>query len=108
MITPRLQCTFRHEVLTYDDLEYICVVDEDVGRSVTNDARAVIEFLRGTSHGLGFRPVLCQDTQGQWDGLAHDGQAFTGFYPIGAESLADAIEAIPTPEPSSIGYDPRS
>ena len=108
MTHSNLRCTFTHEVLTYDDLEYIAIVDEDIGRTVTNDAEAVIAFLRGTSHGLGSRPVVYRDTENTWHGLAHDGYGFTGYFAIGASKVTDAIAQIPTPEPASMGYDPRS
>lgn len=108
MFAPTLRCTFKHELLTYEDLEYICVVDEKIGVAVSNDAAAVIAFLRGTAHGLEFRPVIYRDTEGVWHGLAHDGYDFTGFYSIGALNVTEAITCIPTPEPTAIGYDPRS
>ncbi len=56
----------------------IMLVDLDCGKSVTNDAEAVIADLatRGLLRG---RRVIYRDTTGRWDKLLHDGMRFTGF-----------------------------
>ena len=75
-----------------DGQPVILVVDETGelgGRSVTNAAEQVIEYLseRLTDHEGGGMPfdayrVLYRDTIPQWDELEHDGAKFTGFAPL--------------------------
>jgi hypothetical protein len=50
----------------------------DRGKSVTNDAEAVIADLadRGLLRG---RRVICRDTTGRWEEFLHNGTCFTGF-----------------------------
>jgi hypothetical protein len=52
-------------------------LDGDV--SVTNDAEAVVAYV---IHHYGPRRILYRDTDGRWDELRHDGEHFTGFFPI--------------------------
>ena len=104
MIRPCLQATFRYETLVLGDLEYVLVEDCDIGRSVTNDAAAVITFLSGKLGGLGGRPVIYRDTAGRWDCLGHDAERFTGFVGLDADSEVDALERLPTPVPGATGY----
>ena len=59
----------------------IMLEDLDQGRTVTNDADAVIADLaqEGLLRG---RRVIYRDTMGRWDELLHDGTRFTGFRPF--------------------------
>lgn len=61
------------------------VVLEDIGggRSVTNDAEAVVADLAARGFDLTL-PVIYRDTMGAWDGIAVRGGAFAGFYSLGA------------------------
>ncbi len=71
--------------------DFVLVIDQDVGLSVTNDAEAVIEDL-GALGVLEGRRVLYRDTEGSWDELLHDGPRFVSFAVLRAESAEQAIE----------------
>ena len=57
----------------------VCIIDNDNGRSVTNDAEAVIQDLVKAGLDLTSLPVIYRDTCGVWDQLAVENQAFCGF-----------------------------
>ncbi len=59
------------------------------GRSLTNDADAVVAWLAAAGH-LEGRHVLYLDTELHWDELLHDGRRFIGFAP-GAAGLGAAM-----------------
>lgn len=54
----------------------VFLVDNDDGRSVTNDAEAVVSSVLQK---LGNRRIFYRDTMGVWDELVHDGKRFTDF-----------------------------
>lgn len=56
----------------------VWIVDNDDGRSVTNDAERVVAELVAR---FGNRRFFYRDTIGRWDELKHDGRAFVGFAP---------------------------
>lgn len=70
------------------DYEVVLVTNETIfikdldrgGRSVTNDAEAVVERLLETYGKT--RDIVYRDSQGQWDCLLHDGNEFVGFAPF--------------------------
>ena len=64
----------------------------DGGRSVTNDAEAVLAEIDARI-GLGKRLVIYRDTEGTFDGLDHENGAFKGFYPLGRTDLRPALQA---------------
>ena len=72
----------------------IVLEDLDQGRSVTNDARRVIERLAAAGYDLAM-PVIYRDTLGQWDLLqVTDGQ-FSGYGSLGgAKTYAEARVAL--------------
>ncbi len=71
--------------------EFLCLVDSGQGRSITNDAEAVIAELAASGHDLGRKRVLYRDTMGYWDELVvKDGQ-FSRFGPIHETDLSRAI-----------------
>jgi hypothetical protein len=72
---------------------FVVVTDLGTGRSVTNDAAAVLLEL-GRETGLEGKRVIYRDTDGRWDELLHEGVHFRGFAPIGATgTYRDAITA---------------
>ena len=58
------------------------LIDLDQGRTVTNDADAVVLDVLKTHPG---ERIIYRDTDGNWDELRHDGRRFTGFSPLSAE-----------------------
>lgn len=59
--------------------EKVFIVDEDIGRSVTNDAEKVVMELYAE---FGNKRIIYRDTMGRWDELQHDHGYFTGFAPV--------------------------
>jgi hypothetical protein len=86
----------------------IVIYDLCIGRSVTNDADAVIaDFVRlGVDVDL-FR-FLYRDTTGRWDELCVRGGAFAGFNAIGAQTLSDALHACEAEAGSGEAHTPRA
>jgi hypothetical protein len=72
----------------------VCVEDLDDGHcSVTNGAelvvREVIERLPAVrAENL---PIVYRDSTGRWDRLNHRDGEFTGFLPLGASTMEDAV-----------------
>ena len=83
---PRARYTARRE----DDA--IVIEDQDLGRSVTNDAENVIADLREREFDLSL-PVICRDTTSRYDGLTVRAGRFAGFYPLNAAGSTDYGEA---------------
>lgn len=73
----------------------VCVIDEDEGRSVTNDIEAVIADLRRAGVLIAGRCLIYRDSDGVWDGVTLDAELrFVRFYPINERSLDAALKAI--------------
>jgi hypothetical protein len=69
------------EIALVNDI-YIILVDQDIGRSVTNDARNVVHCLQDRiPGGIGKRTVVYRDTTGRFDKILVDAGAFAGFAP---------------------------
>jgi hypothetical protein len=62
----------------------ICIVDQNRGRSVTNDAEYVIEDLHEKGLDLDKLPVIYRDTLGVWDQLRVEKGEFLDFHSLGA------------------------
>lgn len=75
-----MRSTYTLELATSMEGRLVALVrDQDIGRSVTNDAEnVVLEVLRGSA----VERILYRDTELNWDELCHDGKEFTGFAPI--------------------------
>lgn len=73
-----------------DGDDVIVVTDLCRGRSVTNDAEAVVAGLAGQFDMRARRVVYC-DTAGRWDGMAVTCGRFTGFVMLGAASREEAV-----------------
>ena len=67
-------------ILQRDDTQVV-LVDNDQGRSITNDAERVISIVDEMLDGLGQRRVYYRDTQGRFDELLHNNGRFMGFCP---------------------------
>jgi len=79
-----------HASFTVTDVtkDFIFLVDNDIGKSVTNDADWVVETVAkrfGDS-----RRVLYRDSMGNWDELKHDKGVFESYEAIPATDR-DAI-----------------
>ena len=71
----------------------VCIVDNDRGNSVTNDAENVIADLFNDGIDLSM-PVIYRDTMGTWDRLLVIGGRFAGFSPIGATTRDKAVKKL--------------
>ena len=71
----------------------IAVVDHDHGRSVTNDAEAVIAQLAEKFDLSKFR-VIYRDTRGVWDELLVQHGQFAGFRSINERELEAALAKV--------------
>lgn len=58
---------------------FVFIVDQDKGRSVTNDAAGVVAELHAQ---FGDARIIYRDTMGRWDELLHDGARFLDFAPL--------------------------
>jgi hypothetical protein len=86
---PNMSCTYSVEFRP----GFICLVDHDIGRSVTNTAREVIADFGHYGYDLVENRVIYQDTDGRWDELlVIDGQ-FAGFKSINRRDVDAAIMA---------------
>lgn len=64
-------------VQVLEEVIYIADLDRG-GRSVTNDAEAVVEELAAAHLA---RRIVYRDTAGRWDELRHEDGRFVGFAP---------------------------
>jgi hypothetical protein len=56
----------------------VFIIDHDIGRSVTNDAEAVVEAVLRV---FPSKRIIYRDTDGRWDELVHAKGGFVGFSP---------------------------
>ena len=70
---------------------FLCLIDHDEGRSVTNDAENVIASLRAAAYDLTTNRVIYRDTRGVWDEIVIADGAFAGFGSINETDLDAAI-----------------
>ena len=70
---------------------FLCLIDHDEGRSVTNDAENVIASLRAAAYDLAANRIVYRDTRGVWDEILVTDGAFTGFASINETELDAAI-----------------
>lgn len=68
----------------------VCIVDTDNGKSVTNDAEAVIADLAAAGVDVNSNRVIYRDTMGVWDRLEVKGGRFLGFTSINEREKAAA------------------
>ena len=72
--------------------DVVFIVDCDDGKSVTNDADAVIRDLRERGIDVDRVVIVYRDTMGMWDQLQTKRGAFAGFRSLGGTS--DRSEAV--------------
>lgn len=73
----RLRSVFT--IVEVNDL-FILLIDNDIGRSVTNDAEAVIDWINSCiTGGIGERKVYYRDTADRFDQLLVSNGQFNGF-----------------------------
>jgi hypothetical protein len=70
--------------------EIVFIVDLDAGRSVTNDAEAVIRDLVDRGIEVDRMAIIYRDTTGRWDQLRTNGGNFAGFRWLGAYDRTEA------------------
>lgn len=73
---------------------FICLTDLNRGRSLTNDAEAVIADLVRQGYDLTNNRVIYRDTSGIWDELVVSKGAFLGYRSINASDIDSAIGAV--------------
>lgn len=80
---------------TYDlHGDVVCVMDLNDGRTVTNDADAVVEDLVRDLGGLSGKTVIYRDTTGIWDELMVHKDRFSGFRSVNEKDLGRALARI--------------
>lgn len=78
----------------HDDGEVLLILDKGTGgRSVTNDAEAVIADFAARGIDVDKRRVIYRDSTGRWDGMATRHGTFAGFIMLGVHTLPQAIAA---------------
>jgi hypothetical protein len=70
---------------------FLCLVDLGHGRSVANDAAAVVCALKSGGHDLAAQRVFYRDARGVWDEIEVVGGWFRGFRSLNCDSLEAAI-----------------
>lgn len=84
---------FRAEYRVRVDAGVIVIEDLDRGRTVTNDAEAVIADLARVGHDLTL-PVMYRDSSGIWDGMEVAGGRFAGFFLLQRRDYGEARRAL--------------
>jgi hypothetical protein len=69
---------------------FVCIIDHDKGKSVTNDAKNVIADLIAAGIDVASYSVIYRDTAGIWDWMCTAGGAFSGFIVLGAKTKEQA------------------
>ena len=70
----------------------VCVIDQGRGKSVTNDAEAVIADLGANGVDLANQPVIYRDTEGRWDELVVRNGRFSDFRFLHTKDQAQAVD----------------
>jgi hypothetical protein len=70
---------------------FVCLIDDDNGRSITNAAEEVIVELIAAGYDLNSKRVIYRDTMGFWDELVVKNGQFSYFRSIGETDLDRAI-----------------
>jgi hypothetical protein len=92
IFVPRRAATPRSRYTIESRPGLLCLIDQDDGRSVTNDAALVIADLVQKGYDLSSTRVLYRDTQGVWDELLTRDGSFAGFRSINATTIDAAID----------------
>lgn len=72
----------------------VCIVDRDEGRTVTNGADRVIEYLCDLDVDVVNQPVIYRDTYGTWDQLVVHNGRFDCFASINLRDRDAAIAKV--------------
>jgi hypothetical protein len=82
----------------------VVLFDRDRGRrSLTSAMAEVVPNLYRRGILTAKRALVYKDTEGIIDGVAHAGGQFTGFYPLGAKTVARAMKKLLNRSRSKIG-----
>lgn len=82
--------TYSYNICTTQGINFILIVDKNVGMSVTNDIENVIEEIALKEKiDLDIYNVLYQDSTGKWDGFDYKNGRF--FF-LGASTADEAVE----------------
>jgi hypothetical protein len=71
----------------------LCLVDLGHGRSIANDAAAVVRALRSAGYDLDVRRVLYRDPDGVWNEIQIEGGWFHSVRNLNCDSLEAVIGA---------------
>lgn len=88
-----IACNFIHRL--DEDRGFVVVEDLDQGKSVTNDAEAVMARLTMFYPNLlvpGWLRVVYRDTDGRWDEITHRRGRFVSFRPLAAKTVEEAMD----------------
>ncbi len=93
MITGKLNRNFRCALYRVSAVRdgFVCLIDDDTGRSITNAAEEVIAELIAAGYDLSNNRVIYRDTMGIWDELVVKNGRFSDFRPIRAMDINCAI-----------------
>jgi hypothetical protein len=93
MITGKLNRNFCRAVYSVSAVRdgFVCLIDDDKGRSITNAAEEVIAELITAGYDLSNKRVIYRDTMGLWDELVVKNGQFSDFRPIRETDLDCAI-----------------
>lgn len=72
----------------------ICIFDHDNGKSVTNDAMAVITDLVSANIDVAIMPVIYRDTMGVWDQLVCENGEFHSFRSLNKREREEAVAMV--------------
>lgn len=73
-----------------DGDDVVVLIDQDRGRSITNDAEMVVREIAEVLD-LTARRIVYRDTMGKWDGIAVEGGRFAHFVMLQLDSREDAV-----------------
>lgn len=81
---------FTYYFKTTNEVQFLCIIDNDNGKSVTNNIENVVKWI-ATEEQIDPASVVIiyQDTDGMWDGWSHQQQ---NFFSLNATSANRAIE----------------
>lgn len=69
----------------------VWIEDKDEGASVTNDVVRVLADLAVLGVDADAQPIVYRDSMGRWDRIMTAAGRFTGFAPLNASTLVEAL-----------------
>jgi hypothetical protein len=81
---PKVRCHFSS---VRASAEYIALMDDDIGVSMTNDAENVIAWMSYHSQLPDHRRLFYRDTTRRWDEMIHKDGKFVGFKAVDVSTI---------------------